>query len=140
MKDSEISALVDEAGRLDVEIKERSKRLAEIKAALVAEAEARPEAHDSGVKGGRHWIFDGDSHQVTVTYPDPGIALRDDAVNAVKETAGICFGQLFEREVSYKPVKAFRVLLENLLTKVKAKKVLKLCEVQASPRVGFKAR
>jgi len=140
MKDSEISKLVDEAGALDAECKEKSKRLAEIKRLLQAEAEARPDAHQAGGKGGMHWIFDGEKHQVAVTFPDPSISLREDAVTAVKEIAGEDFPQLFDREVSFKPVKAFREILSALLTKAKAKKLLKLCEQTPSPRIAFKAR
>lgn len=140
MKDSEISALVDEAGALDVECKAKYKRLSDIKRALQDEATARPEAHEEGKKGGKHWIFDGEKHRVTVTFPDPSISLGDEGVNAVKEVVGDDFPKLFERSTVFKPVKGFRELLGALLTKVKARKVLKICEVEASPRVAFAAR
>jgi len=140
MKNDEISSLVDEASSIESEILPmvpKIERLKEIKKLLAAEGEARPEEHETGKKGGKLWIADSATNRATVTFPAAAIKPSEDAIEASRKIAGVAFGKLFDRDVVYSPVKAFRDVAEKLLAPAKVKKLISLCEVPTAPRVTF---
>lgn len=140
MTGDQIATAVNEAAILDAEIRAMSKRLAEIKGKLLDEAAKREAEHVAGKTGhGSNWSFTAPSGaRVTITYPGKGLASQDEESGAeIKTLAGPAFAKLFERRVSFAPVKAFREVLAALLPKPKAAKVLALVETDSAPKVAF---
>lgn len=139
MNREEIALAVNEAAALDAECKAKYKRLSDIKRDLLNEATRRPDEHQSGKTGGTNWNFVTDEGaRVTVTFPTAGIAcLQGEEDAALREITGAAFGKLFEKRVTFSPVKSFREILSAVLPKPKAKKVLALVESPSTPKVAF---
>jgi hypothetical protein len=122
MTKDETVSLVNEASQLERRIKDDKKRLDEIKAQLV---KLPPGTYLGGADA-----------KAQVIQPEPGIRpAADAAVQAVDFVGPIAAKKLFNRIVSYKPVKDFRAAARAALTPAKAEKVIAMCEVAAGKYV-----
>lgn len=109
------AALIGEGSRLKARISADSKRLKEIEGALV------------NLPPGTHEGENGAKCQVIA--PAASIKLDSDDAETVKEAVGAdAFSKLFDRVVSFKPVKSFRDILGALVGKREQNKVLRLTE------------
>lgn len=117
-----IPDLVTEGAEIRKLVADKGKRLKEIEAALIA---AGPGLHE-----------DGKGTKVSVVAAGESVCVPAD-LDAVKEAAGEHFGKLFEREVSYKPVKGFAEIVGALFKKPAAKKILNLCRKVRSAYVKW---
>lgn len=138
MRDAQIVALADEAGALDAEIKAKLARLVEIRELVLKEANLRPKEHTAGKKGGKHWIYDGTTTQIMVTFAGPSLAPTAEALKQISKIAGTAFAKLFDKETVYSPVKGFRDIATAVLTPARARKVIALAEKANAPKVAFK--
>lgn len=134
--------LVTEAVSLDRDISEKTDRLKEIKAGLVAEARSRESELAPTDGGGTRWTAEGsDGCIARVNFPAPTLKAKFDgegkAIEKIKHLAGSVFSRLFIPAISYKPVESFRDEAAVLLPKAEAKKLIKLCEGASAPRVSF---
>lgn len=119
-----ISGLVTEGAAIKARAKADKKRLEEIEAQLIE-------------LGAGDYTGEGDT-ACKVIQPSPGIKVADGDIEPAREICGDeAFKKLFDRLVSYKPVKAFREVAEALLTAGKVKKLVALVEKPASPYVKW---
>lgn len=144
MNNSKLEQLVTEAVVLDRLIAERSARLKEIKVELIAEAKNRPDACTETEGGGKAWsAFDIDGNIARVNFPAPtlksGIDGEGKTIERIRNAAGRFFASLFDQAPKYVPVENFRAEAEKLLGK-DAKKLIKLCSTDSSPRVSFETK
>lgn len=145
MNESKLKNLVDEAVVLDRQKAEIESRLKKIKAALVIEAEARPEDQVPTEGGGSSIRFTGaDGCCATVSFPArtlrTSISAESKLFLKVFEAAGDTpFGRLFETVSVYRPIDNFRAEAEIILGK-DARRLIKLCESETSPRVSFETK
>jgi len=113
MKTSEI---VDRCHELEAQIKPAQEELKTLKGQLI--------------DGGAGVYHGTDGRKATVISvseklePNP----NEEAVLAAKKIAGETFEKLFEKVVTYRPLKSFRELALALLTPAKARKVITACE------------
>jgi len=120
---NQVEPIVTEGAKLKARIKADSERLKEISERLVAEGAG--EYHGAeGVKA-------------IVVVPGPSLKPAAETIDALKTTLGDSFGKLFDRVVSYKPVKSFREVAGALMTKAKATRLIVQCEVAATPFVKW---
>ena len=134
--------LVTEAVSLDRDISEKTDRLKEIKAGLVAEARSRESELAPTDGGGTRWTAEGNDGCIArVNFPAPSLKAKIDgegkAIEKIKQLAGSVFSRLFIPAINYKPVESFRDEAAALLPKAEAKKLIKLCEGASAPRVSF---
>ena len=142
MTDNILKSLVTEAVSLDREINEKTDRLKEIKAELVAEARSREGELAPTDSGGRRWTAEGsDGCIARVNFPAPTLKAKiDEEGKATRRSrswpAGV-FTRLFVPTISYRPVEKFREEAAALLPKTDANKLIKLCQSASAPRVSF---
>lgn len=119
-------ALIEEGATLRNTIETSGKRLKEIEETLL-----------SSLPSGKHDGANGTG--CTIVAPSPSIKLGREDVDAVRELAGDeAFRKLFDRVVSYKPVKAFREVLAAVVVKKRpANGILKLTEKSSNPYVKW---
>ena len=113
MTDNILKSLVTEAVSLDREINEKTDRLKELKAELVAEAQSRESELASTDSGGMRWTAEGgDGCIARVNFPAPTLKAKIDeegkVLEKIKDLAGGVFTRLFVPTVSYRPVERFR--------------------------------
>jgi hypothetical protein len=118
-----IPVLVTEANEIKRRQKEDGDRLKEISAALVKAG------------AGEHTGSDGST--ALVICPSPTVKYIEDNHAQLQKLAGDEFYSLFERKVTYAPVKAMRDVAKALLTPAKARKLIALSEVPSTAFVKF---
>lgn len=118
-----VEPLVTEGALLKARIKADSERLKEITESLVTEGPG--EYH--GAAG----------EKALVIVQGPSIKPTAETIDELKASLGDSFGKLFDRVVSFKPVKAFREVAQAILPKGKAAKVISRCEVDSTPYVKW---
>ena len=96
---------------LDREINEKTERLKQIKAGLVAEARSREDELIPTEGGGTRWTAEGgDGCIARVNFPAPTLKAKIDgegkAIEKIKQLAGGVFSRLFIPAISYKPSRA----------------------------------
>lgn len=120
-----ITVLIAEGASLKARIEADSKRLKEINDQLISELPA-----------GKHEGNDGTACSIVV--PSPSVKPSAEDIDAVRQLAGDeAFKKLFDRMVSFKPVKAFREVLGAITDKRTAGRVLSLVEKEATPYVKW---
>jgi hypothetical protein len=124
MTEGEIIKLVDDGAKLDIEIDAKTKELKKIKALLVT--------LDAG-------DYFGDSGRIAkVIHPAPKIAPAATQIEPLREAIGDAdFKTLFDRIVTWKPVKECRSVAVRILSPGQLKKFLSFCEQDSSPYVIF---
>ena len=141
MTDNMLKSLVTDAVSLDREINEKTDRLKELKAELIAEARSREGELASTDSGGRRWTAEGsDGCIVRVNFPAPTLKAKIDegkATEKIKKLAGQAFTSLFVPTISYRPIEKFREAATVLLPKTDANRLIKLCQSASAPRVSF---
>ena len=142
MTDNILKNLVTEAVSLDREINEKSERLKELKAELVAEARSRESELGSTDGGGRRWTAEGsDGCVARVTFPAPTLKAKIDhegkVIEKIKSLAGAAFTSLFVPATRYRPVERFREEAAVLLPETDANNLITLCQSASAPRVSF---
>ena len=120
--------LIDEGAEIKARIKADTERLKEIEATLM-----------ESLAPGKHPGTDGVC--CTIIAPESSLKLKSDDVDEVRATLGDdSFKKLFDRTVSFKPVKSFREVLAALADgKRVANKVLALMDTPSSPSVKWAA-
>ena len=128
MPNSEVettAALIAEGAALKAKIAKDSERLKEIADAVIAK-----------LPPGKHEGNDGAA--CTIIAPSPSVKPSAEDAEAVREIAGDdAFKKLFERVVSFKPVKAFREVLAAITDKRTTAKVLSLVEKDSTASVKW---
>ncbi len=124
---SEVSDLVDEGVRLQASMKENKKRLEEITSELIK----RGAGEHTGTAGRKALVI---CPSAAVKTPKD-----DDSLARVRKLAGSLFSKLFDKKVSYTPVKSFREVAAAVLTPAKAAKVIAECEEEPKSYVKFSA-
>ena len=141
MTDNMLKSLVTEAVSLDREINEKTDRLKELKAELIAEARSREGELGSTDSGGRRWTAEGsDGCIVRVNFPAPTLKAKIDegmATEKIKKLAGQAFTSLFVPTISLRPIEKFREAATMLLPKTDSNRLIKLCQNASAPRVSF---
>jgi hypothetical protein len=142
MTDNILKSLVTEAVSLDREINEKTDRLKDLKATLVAEARSRDGELESTDGGGRRWTAEGgDGCIARVTFPVPTLMAKIDAegkvIEKIKNLASDVFTRLFIPTISYRPVRKFREEAAALLPKANANRLINFCQNASAPRVSF---
>lgn len=141
-----IATIVAEAVALDRELKDKTKRLKELKAYLVTEALSRPLAeHVATDGGGTSWIATGNDGCIArVTFPGPQLKSSIDPATKSGYKLLAKFGdavrKLFDKHVVYKPVDDFRALVEQEFTPRQAEKLIAECESERAPSVSFETK
>lgn len=120
---TDITKLVTEGFALKREIETKQARLKEIADALV--------------ERGAGTYEDGKGASCTVVVPSAGIKPSEEDVEVCKDIAGEHFAKLFEKAVSFKPVKAFREVAAALLSKAKCAKLIAQVEKASSAFVKW---
>ena len=115
-----IEALVTRGHHIRAQMKDLKDELAGIEHSLI----------DAG--GGE----DADGRKATVIESAPSIAVPEN-IDDAQGIAGEHFGKLFEKVVTYKPVKSFREVAGALLTKAKAGRIISLCEKPKAPWIKW---
>lgn len=115
-----IEALVSRGHHIKSQIKDLSAELKDIEAALL----------EAG--GGE----DADGRKAVVIESAPAIVVPD-SIEDAQGIAGEHFGKLFEKVVTYKPVKSFREVAAALLTKAKSARLISLCEKSKAPWIKW---
>lgn len=120
-----IANLIARGAKLKASIAEQTKELKEIEADILRRCAP-----------GKH---QGDENtSCSVIAPAATIKLSTEDVDKVKELTGDeTFKKLFERTVTFKPVKAFRDLLAALVGKREQKKVLELTQGESTSYVKW---
>jgi len=144
MHNQKLKMLVTEAVVLDRLIAERNVRLKEIKCLLIAEAIYRQEECTETDGGGQAWTAeDEDGNIARVNFPAQTLKASIDGegktIEKVREAAGNFFNRLFHQAPKYVPVVDFRTEAGLWLGK-DAKKLIKLCSTDSSPRVSFETK
>lgn len=145
MTDNRLRTLIDAAVELDREVQDKTERLKELKAQLIAEAESRQEEQRS-IEGsdGIKWVYNGNGGCIVrVTFPAAKLKASIDpsskAGEKVLSIAGTSKLQLFTTRLLLEPVPSFRDLAREILGG-KAEKLITLCETTSSPRVEFETK
>lgn len=141
MTDAKLKAKVAEAVVLDRQRAEIDRRLKEIKAMLIQEAEGRIDESVPTANGGQSIRFDGaDGCIATVSFPartlKANIAGEGKTFDKIKAIVGSAMNRLFTPAVAYKPIQDFRAEAERILGRAGGR-LIKLCESESSPRVNF---
>jgi hypothetical protein len=112
MTDNMLQSLVTEAVSLDREINERTDRLKELKAELIAEARSREGELASTDSDARRWTAEGsEGCIVRVNFPAAALKAKIDegkATEKIRKLAGQAFTILFVPTISYRPIERFR--------------------------------
>ena len=142
MTDNILKNLVTEAVLLDREINEKTDRLKELKAELIAEARSGEGELALTNGGGTRWTAEGiDGCIARVNFPAPTLKSKIDEegkiLEEIKNLAGGVFRRLFVPAISYRVVEKFREEAATLLSKSDANKLIKLCQSVSAPRVSF---
>ena len=142
MTEDTLKNLVTEAVSLDREINEKSERLKELKAELVAEARSHENEFASTEGGGMRWTAEGSDGCISrVTFPAPTLKAKIDdegkILAKIKNIANSVFTHLFVSTTSYRPIEKFREEAATLLPKADANKLIRLCQSASAPRVSF---
>jgi hypothetical protein len=141
-KDSR-QAIVDEAVRLDRQITEKKKRLAELKADLITMAVKAPDDERLATEGGGWtWVLEGEDENVAVvTLPGPSLRTAIDPSTKIGAKILDRFGparrHCFHRRVIYAPLEDFRARVEQEFPPAQAQKLIEACEKETEPRVSF---
>jgi hypothetical protein len=131
LTDAQVTKLVDEGAALDARLKRDSLALAEIKLKLVAHA-AKEEMTEASVP------LLGSKSRCLVIYPAPRIAPAADKIDVIRrKVGGDAFQTLFDRIVSWRPVKSCRDVANRVLSDSKLREFLELAEVESQPQVRF---
>lgn len=146
MTDTKLNRLIADAVALDREVREKSERLKELKAELVAEAESRGDEHQAvdGSAGGVKWSRQGaDGCAVRVIWPSPKLKSSINPTSKqgekVVHLAGTSKLLLFTPKFFLEPVAGFRDLA-RMIFGGKAEKLIALCESASAPRVEFETK
>jgi hypothetical protein len=144
MKDNRLQVLVTQACAADRQIADLTDTLKGMKAQLVAEAETRVEDQVATDGGGWSVTFEGvDGNICRVTAPGkalkPSIDGEGQAIEKVRDAAGVHFARLFQQAPKWKLVPNFRDEAASLLGKA-AGKLIKLCTKSASTTVSFETK
>lgn len=115
-----IAAQVARGHQIRAQMKDLKEELASIEADLI----------EAG--GGE----DAEGRKAIVVESAPAIAAPEKIEDA-QGIAGDHFGKLFEKVVTYKPVKSFREVAGALLTKAKAGRLISLCEKAKAPYIKW---
>ena len=142
MKPKELKNLVDKAFALHREIAAKSEELRKCKTLLVLEAQINPQYLEETENGGSRWIARGNTGALArINFPAPGIvsevAAGSKKAEAISGIAGEKFRRLFKSVTAFQPVGEFRERVEDLLPHQAAEKLIRLCEVEITPRVSF---
>lgn len=147
-----LAPLVDELIRLEREVAEREREIADIKARFITAAEDALTAEDvktpNFIGCSYEWLGT-DGSLARVTFPEPrlissfqlheGKAFRWHKEEGRIEMPGFnrAVGQKFDKLFAtyYKPCKGFREIVPKLLLPGSAEALLKLCTEPSSPRV-----
>lgn len=143
MTDAKLEKIVDESVALDREIAEKETRLAELKETLKHEADTRPDEHAATELGGWSWTAhgsDGNIARVTVEGDKLKSSISSEKdVDKAKDIAGSMFSRLFEPKVTYKLIKGFREIAEDLLGTT-SKKLIKHVTSDGTSKVSFETK
>lgn len=145
MNDSKLKSTVAKAVVLDRQRAEIDRELKKIKAQLINEADTRIDEHTPTEGGGSTIRFDGaDGCCATVSFPartlKSSILVSSKPFEKIMELVETnVFDRLFVHLGAYRPVDGFREEAEVLLGK-DAKRLIKLCESESSPRVSFETK
>ena len=144
MTQNKLQSLITRAVALDRDIQRQFDELKDIKQQLITVAGMREEEHTETEGGGRSWQASGDDGCIArVHFPAPSLKSKIDGegkgIAKIKEVAGRFFDSLFRPAITYRPVEQFRNIAEINLGK-DAKKLVKLCESESSPRVSFETK
>ena len=121
MDNQDIPATVSQAHAERATIEGARARLAELEKRLLALAPGKYQGTQPG-------------EQVQVIQPAPSLKPSPEAIEFVRaQVEPDEAKRLFERVVSYKPVKSFRDIARAILTKAKAAKSIAACEVLSAP-------
>ena len=142
MTDNILKSLVTEAVSLDREINEKTYRLKELKAHLVAEARSRESELVSTDGGGLRCTVEGsDGCIARVIFPAPMLKAKIDekakTFEKIKNLAAGVFTSLFVPVTSYTLIEKFREEAAALLPASDANRLIKLCQSASTPRVSF---
>ncbi len=145
MNESKLKTLVAEAVVLDRQKAEIETRLKKIKATLIHEATEREEDQVPTDGGGTSIRFAGaDGCIATVSFPartlKSSILVSSKPFEKIMELVETkAFERLFVHVGAYRPIDGFRQEAEVILGK-DAKRLIKLCETESSPRVSFETK
>lgn len=158
MKPHQLSALVAEAVSLDRQIAEDEKRLKELKALLIQEAESLPVTKDNTTEaGGSSHTFEGNDGCIArIVFPgdklkgEIDLTTKDGAKMLdivrfheevrMKVDADIYFDQLFQAKLVYVPRESFRETVKKLFPPVDGQRIIKLCTGKSTPQVHFETK
>ena len=141
MTDNTLKSLVTEVS-LGREINEKTDRLKELKAELVAEARSRKGELESTDGGSlRCIVADNEGSISRLIFPAARLKAKihevGKAFKQIKNLAGAVFARLFGSSVCYEPVKRFREQVAALLPKVDANRLIKLRQGASALRVSL---
>jgi hypothetical protein len=141
MTDNMLRSLVTEAVSLDREINEKTDRLKELKAELVAEALSREGELALTDSGGTRWsAAGGDGCIVRVNVPAATLKARIDEGKVTEKGKNLvcqAFTHLFVPIISFRHIEKFREAATMLLPKTDSNRLIKLCQSASAPRVSF---
>lgn len=145
LNDVELQILVMEAIDLDRTVQAETERLKEMKAKLVEQALLRSEDALATDGGGWSLMFDGAEGSIArVTQPGEKLKASIDATKKPGQKVMTLVGKhretLFIKVVKYAPVPDFRALLGGLFNAATKKKILRICESESTPTVGFETK
>lgn len=140
MTDAKLRALINETALLDAQIKLLQAELKPKKEAILEAVRTRQNELQPTENDGRSWrLAEADREIARVIFPAPSLKAfpcDDPKSERVHQLAGPHFTKLFDDQLLYRPVKAFRQVAEALLAK-KAGKLIELCETPTAPRLSF---
>ena len=142
MRPKEVKNLVDRAFALHRDIAAKNEELRKCKTLLVLEAQLNSEHLEENESGGSRWMAHGtDGAKARVNFPAPGIIAEfeagSDKAESISALAGDKFRRLFKSLTIFQPVSEFRERVEVLLSRRSAQELIRLCEVEITPRVSF---
>jgi hypothetical protein len=123
VKPQKIRELVTRGCELDEVVKAAQAKLGEIRAQL---GELAPGKYEGA-----------NATSCTVVWPGPSLKVDEETIQNLRaKLVAADFQKLFDKVVSWKPVRSFRDVAAAVLGK-KAKAVVESCEVPSSPQVKF---
>ena len=139
---------VTEAVALDQEITELTDQLKALKKELIAEAKSREDEHTPTENGGAAWIARGtDGCVLRVTFPARTLKSMIDAetpagakLMALVQEVKAAKDSLFTPVLRYAPIENFRSRVAEFFKPAAAGRIIKMCEIDSSPRVSFETK
>lgn len=144
MHDGKLAQKIDEAIRLDRQVRENSEQLKLLKKEIALEAGTRDDEQLRTDGGGWSWTMSASNGCICrVTQPAASLKSTIDGegktFDKIRDAAGQHFGRLFQPVTSYKPVAAFREEGASLLGR-SFTKLLKLCSSETAAKVQFETK